>query len=144
MYFEMILNFAGAHTLGITHCLNILNRLYEQEGDQHQRMEPKFEALLRSICPKVSSTSNSSFVLNDPTTLVFDNLYYKNAMGGRGVLRIDAEMVSDPRTAPIAQHFATDRDDFFLAFSTAFVKLSTSGVLTGDQGVIRKRCNVVD
>ena len=39
---------------------------------------------------------NLTFVLNDPTTFIFDNLYYMNAMGGRGVLRIDVEMVLDP------------------------------------------------
>ena len=51
-------------------------------------------------------------------------------------------MVSDPRTAQIVKHFASDRDDFFRAFSSAFIKLSTSGSL--NQGVIRKRCNVLD
>ncbi|KAK9992090.1 hypothetical protein SO802_027075 [Lithocarpus litseifolius] len=133
----------GAHTLGVTHCASILNRLYKAEGDKaHQEMEPGYEAFLMLNCPEWSLTSNISFVLNDPTALIFDNLYYKNAMGGRGVLRIDAEMVSDPRTAQIVKHFASDRDDFFCAFSSAFVKLSTSGSL--NQGVIRKRCNVLD
>nr|POE81013.1 peroxidase 29 [Quercus suber] len=31
----------GAHTLGVTHCASILNRLYKAEGDKaHQEMEP--------------------------------------------------------------------------------------------------------
>ncbi|KAK7844278.1 peroxidase 29 [Quercus suber] len=92
-------------------------------------MEPRFEAFLRLNCPKWSLISNLTFVLNDPTTFIFDNLYYLNAMGGRGVLRIDVEM-----------HFATDHGHFFHAFSTAFVMLSTLGILTGNQGVnvIRK------
>lgn len=98
-------------------------------------MEPRFEAFLRLNCPQVSDfTSNSSFVHNDPTTLAFDNLYYINAIEGRGLLRIDAEIVMDPRTAPFVKNFATSQNDFFLAFSSAFVKLSCSGVLTGNQG----------
>ncbi|XP_040991418.1 peroxidase 29 [Juglans microcarpa x Juglans regia] len=134
----------GAHTLGVTHCLNILERLYDHEGDKDQGMEPRFEAFLKLYCPKGSLTSNSSFVLNDPTTLMFDNQYYMNAMEGRGLLRIDAEMVMNTQTARIMERFATDQDAFFRAFSTAFVKLSTSGVLIEDQGVIRESCNVID
>ena len=82
--------------LGVTHCVSILNHLYKPEGDKAQEMEPRFEAFLRLNCPKWSLTSNLTFVLNDPTTFIFDNLYYMNAMGGRGVLRIDVEMVLDP------------------------------------------------
>ena len=114
-----------------------MNRLYKAEGNKaHQEMEPGYEAFLMLNCPEWPS--DISFVLNDPTAFIF----YKNAMGGRGVLRIDAKMVSDPRTAQIVKHFASDRDDFFRAFSSAFVKLSTSGSL--NQGVFRKRCNVLD
>ncbi|XP_059626537.1 peroxidase 29 [Cornus florida] len=134
----------GAHTLGVTHCFNILNRLYSPEIGHTQNMEPGFELLLRLSCPLESSTSNTSIVLNDPTTLLFDNQYYINAMRGRGVLRIDAEMSSDPRTARFVELFAVDEDEFFRAFSSAFVKLSSSGVLTGSQGVIRKSCDALN
>ena len=84
------------HILGVTHCVSILNHLYKPEGDKAQEMEPRFEAFLRLNCPKWSLISNLTFVLNDLTTFIFDNLYYMNAMGGRGVLRIDVEMVLDP------------------------------------------------
>lgn len=104
---------------------------------------PGFEAFLRLKCPQGSLTSNLSFVLNDPTTVAFDNHYYKNAIGGRGVLRVDAEMVMDPRTARAIQQFAANQDYFFEAFSSAFVKLSRSGVLIGNQGVVRNTCNAI-
>lgn len=106
-------------------------------------MEPKFETYLKLICPKGALTSKLSFVLNDPTSFTFDNKYYTNAIQGHGVLRIDAEMTMDPRTSHIVKHFADDQEAFFRAFSSAFLKLSNSGVLTGNQGVVRKSCNVV-
>ncbi|KAK3002599.1 hypothetical protein RJ639_022371 [Escallonia herrerae] len=133
----------GAHSLGITHCSNILSRLYGPQGDRPDRMEPGFEMLVRFSCPLGSLTSKTSFVLNDPTTLMFDNQYYINAMRGRGLLRVDAELPSDPRTAQFVRRFAVDQDGFFRAFSSAFLKLSSSGVLTGKQGLIRKSCNVI-
>ncbi|KAL5541990.1 hypothetical protein UlMin_009700 [Ulmus minor] len=135
----------GAHTLGITHCVNILDRLYEGKDGQHVKgMEAGFEVFLRLNCPHTSLTSNITFVFNDPTTLAFDNLHYRNIIDGLGVLRIDAEMAMDPRTSQTVRHFAADRDAFFRAFSSAFVKLSTSGALVRNQGGIRKKCNIVE
>ncbi|PRQ39457.1 putative peroxidase [Rosa chinensis] len=134
----------GAHTLGVTHCSNVLNRLNEAEdGHIKGTITPGFEAFLRLNCPQGSLASNLTFVLNDPTTATFDNHYYSNAIGGHGVLRVDAEMVMDPRTAPAVQQFAENEDYFFEAFSSAFVKLSSSGVLIGDQGVVRESCNAI-
>ncbi|XP_060960562.1 peroxidase 29 [Cannabis sativa] len=136
----------GSHTLGVTHCLNIKNRLYEGEEGPITGMEHGFEAFLRLSCPnnEESMMSKSRFVLNDPTALGFDNLYYINAMSGHGLLRIDAEMVMDSRTTNFVRRFGSDQEAFFQAFASAFVKLSSYGVLVGKNGVIRKRCDVVD
>lgn len=107
-------------------------------------MKPEFEAFLRLNCPQGSNfISNTTFVLNDPTTLAFDNLYYINAMKGSGVLRIDAEMVMDPQTSQFVEDFAKNQDSFFRAFASAFVKLSGSGVLSGNQGNVRKSCDSI-
>ncbi|KAL6970221.1 peroxidase, partial [Sarracenia purpurea var. burkii] len=83
-------------------------------------MDPGLESILRLSCPLGSLTPNTSFVLNDPTPFVFDNLYYTNAVIGGGILRIDAELPSDPRTAPFVERFAADQDSFFRALSSAF------------------------
>lgn len=57
------------------------------------------------------------------------------------MLYIDAALPLDSRTRPFVVKFATDPNSFFRAFSSAFVKLSSSNVLTGNQGVIRTSCN---
>ncbi|GAV70844.1 peroxidase domain-containing protein, partial [Cephalotus follicularis] len=135
----------GAHTLGITHCSNIVGRLYSQNGGHEPKeMEPGFAAILKLACPLESLISNFSFVLNDPTSFAFDNMYYRNAIEGHGILRIDSELALDPRTASIVKHYATYPVDFFQVFSSAFVKLSLSGVLIGNQGVIREKCNAIN
>jgi peroxidase len=118
------------HTVGVTHCLNILERLYYLKARGAEGMEPGFKAFLMFNCPRGSLISNLTFVQNDPTTFVFDNQYY-----------INAEMAMDPRTAGIVQHFASGQEGFFRGFSSAFLKLSSSVVLTGSQGIIRKTCN---
>ncbi|KAF8401307.1 hypothetical protein HHK36_012240 [Tetracentron sinense] len=133
---------------GVDGMLHILGEkgmtVEESEGEHAAEMDPGFEAFLKLSCPQGSLTSNSSFVGNDLTDFVFDNQYYRDTMGGRGVLKIDAYMAMDPRTAPIMAHFANNKDDFYQAFISAFVKLSSTGVLTGNQGVVRKSCNAID
>ncbi|KAK6160976.1 hypothetical protein DH2020_004357 [Rehmannia glutinosa] len=124
----------GAHTLGITHCLNLENRA----GNS---INPGFENTLRLKCPVGSPASKISFVQNDVTSILFDNQYFVNSMNGRGVLKIDAQMPLDYRTRPFVEKFGNDEKAFFQAFSSAFVKLSSSNVLTGNQGVIRRSCN---
>ncbi|EPS59877.1 hypothetical protein M569_14928, partial [Genlisea aurea] len=131
----------GAHTLGRTHCFNLRNRLYNFTDDPSNS---PFELILRANCPPYAAASSTITVQNDVTSSFFDSQYYLDSISGRGVLKIDAEMAVDPRTQPIVERFARDQDEFFRAFSSAFVKLSYSGVLTGDNGAIRRRCNSLD
>ncbi|XP_058209626.1 peroxidase 29-like [Rhododendron vialii] len=133
----------GSHTLGVSHCFNIFTRLQAPQQGKAEYIEPGLETLLKLSCPLGSLTPNSSFVVNDPTSLTFDNQYYLNAMRGRGILRVDAELPSDLRTGPFVRNFGENQEDFFRAFSSGFVKLASSGVLTGDQGVIRGICSVI-
>lgn len=106
-------------------------------------MGPGFKMLMKLSCPLGSLTLNTTFVVNDPTTFIFDNQYYVNAIRGLGILRVDSELPSDPRTKPFVERFAADQDEFFRAFPSAFIKLSSSGVLTGKQGIIREHCNLI-
>ncbi|CAI0466952.1 unnamed protein product, partial [Linum tenue] len=123
----------GSHSLGVTHCANIPTR----ETGSGSICQPPGGSLLSS------SLSNSSFVQNDPTAVVFDNEYYVGAMLGRGVLRVDEEMAKEERTARFVGGFAADQGEFFRAFGSAFVKLAGKGVLTGRQGMVRKECDLV-
>ncbi|CAM8893518.1 unnamed protein product [Rhodiola kirilowii] len=130
----------GAHTIGVTHCRNVMNRLYKSDSGSSNGLDPSYEFMLRAACPQFCLTPNISIVANDLTMVIFDNHYYTSLMAGQGVLSIDTAMTSDPRTAPIVARFASDQDHFFNAFSSAFVKLSYTGVLTREQGVIRENC----
>ncbi|KAH7842131.1 hypothetical protein Vadar_001830 [Vaccinium darrowii] len=133
----------GAHTLGVTHCFNVFTRVHNPQQGEAETIEPGLEMVLQFSCPLGSLTPNISVVINDPTSLTFDNQYYANAMRGRGILRVDAELPLDPRTGPFVQRFGENQEEFFRAFSSGFVKLASSGVLTGDQGVIRGICSVI-
>ncbi|CAA7015614.1 unnamed protein product [Microthlaspi erraticum] len=136
----------GAHTLGVTHCNNVLSR-FENENATSANMDPRFQTFLRVVCPEFSpssKTAEATFVPNDQTSVIFDTAYYDDAIAGRGNLRIDSEIGADPRTRQFVEAFAADQDRFFNAFASAFVKLSSYKVLTGDNGVVRSVCDKVD
>ncbi|XP_068664272.1 peroxidase 29-like [Aristolochia californica] len=134
----------GAHTIGVTHCINI-NMNYEgQPEEQIGGMGSHFQKFLKLSCRKTGSLAKTAFLTNDLTNLVFDNQYFRDTVDGKGVLRVDAEISRNPRTAPIVAQFAEDQNYFFEVFTSAFVKLSSSGVLTGDQGRVVRTCNGID
>ncbi|KAG1334702.1 Peroxidase 29 [Cocos nucifera] len=134
----------GAHTIGAGHFLNMVRRsLYNSKMDD-ENTDPRFEALLGLKCPTQGPPTNHTVILNDLTTLLFDNQYYKDATNGRGLFTIDAAISTDPRTASYVKLFAEDQRYFFRVFSLAFVKLSSAVVLTGEEGEVRRRCNQVN
>ncbi|GAV73301.1 peroxidase domain-containing protein [Cephalotus follicularis] len=132
----------GAHTLGVGHCINIVGRLYDPQPED--QMSFRFKALLRNICPTTIPVSNLTFVPNDITPTIFDNQYFKNVLMGEGLFSLDSSISQDPRTAPIVERFAGDQNYFFNIFSSAFVKLSSTNVLTDLQGEVRRICNQVN
>lgn len=130
---------AGSHTLGGGHCVNI--------DTGRERRDKAFEALLHLQCPKTMPpliTEAVVFVPSDLTPTWFDTHYYRGAAAGRGLFNVDAEASTYARTAEYVRRFAEDKEGFFGVFASAFVKLAGFGVLTGEQGEIRKKCDVVN
>ncbi|KAI4371153.1 hypothetical protein MLD38_019419 [Melastoma candidum] len=129
----------GAHTLGVGHCLNIVKRLYDPSPAD--RMDYTFRAQLRLSCPTTVPLENVTFVSNDITPVIFDNQYFVELLMGRGLFQIDASLASDPRTLPIVRNFAADQSYFYRTFSSAFVKLSSTNVLSSARGEVRRQCS---
>ncbi|KZV36633.1 peroxidase 29 [Dorcoceras hygrometricum] len=134
----------GGHTIGVTHCSSLHARLYDSHEGKEDALKPTFKNALKIICPPTSLVSNISIVQNDLTSLVFDSHYFSSTNNGQGLLRVDAEMPLDSRTRPFVRKFAADQGAFFRAFSSAFVKLAASGVLTGARGMVRRSCHVLN
>ncbi|KAL8471451.1 hypothetical protein ACS0TY_028921 [Phlomoides rotata] len=142
--FEETIAILGAHTLGVTHCDGIKERLYVDDPVLPPGSEAEFVKTLKKKCPKDHFDNTTTFNL-DPTPNIFDTKYFDNSLEGHGLISFDAEIAIDPRSVDVVvKKFANDKEVFFKAFSSAFVKLTTLGVLTGDQGVVRKACNKLD
>lgn len=90
-------------------------------------------------CPL--SASPSVTVNNDPeTSMVFDNQYYRNLLTNKGLFQSDSALLSDNRTRKFVEDLANDQEFFFESWGQSFLKLTSIGVKTGDEGEIRSSC----
>lgn len=113
---------------------------------ERENLNPLFKGFLRINCPTRVPLTNITIIFNDLTTFLFDNQYFRDIIRGRGLFTVDSELSVHPRTAAFVQRFAADLRYFYSVFSTAFVKLSTMQVLTGDGdgGEVRRVCSEVN
>jgi peroxidase len=134
---------AGAHTIGIGHCANVVSRLYPKRDPT---LPLSFYMELRMLCPATPPRPSKVFqnltgiVPTDLTNLWFDNQYFRDVQDGRGLFKVDANLVSDPRTRRVVQQFASSEEKFFAVFASAYFKMVTAKVLTGDSGNVRVDC----
>ncbi|KAI5079363.1 hypothetical protein GOP47_0004842 [Adiantum capillus-veneris] len=125
----------GSHTMGVAHCANFANRLYPAR-DRNLRLI--FANSLKARCPRIFPSN--AFAALDTSNFRFDNAYFRNVLNGRGLLSIDSELGLHPVTGPIVANFASNPSAFFNFFSSAFIKLTSSNVLSSSQGEVRLRC----
>lgn len=129
--------------MGRVHCKNMVQRLYPNVDET---LDPKHAAYLKRRCPTPNPDPKAVlYARNDlKTPMTVDNNYYKNILQHKGLLTVDEELATDPRTAPYVQKMANDSGYFNEQFSRAILLLSENNPLTGDQGEIRKDCRYVN
>ncbi|CAI5485733.1 unnamed protein product [Closterium sp. Naga37s-1] len=113
---------SGAHTIGESGCDKVAHRLAPNRDNTLARPMRKF---LKSHCraPNVSS---------------------KVSMRKFGLLTSDQVLAIDPRTKELVDQFAADKKAFFRHFHLSMLRMGAFGVLTGQQGEIRRSCSVVN
>lgn len=135
---------AGSHTIGIAHCVNIVNRLYPtMDPILTNPLNIALAGKLRLACPE-GSYSSSTVMNNDQTNTIFDNQYFANVMVGQGLMTVDDNLRTDSRTSGIVQGFSINVADFYTTFAEAYTVLTSWRALTGTQGQIRTDCTKVN
>lgn len=132
---------SGAHTVGFSHCSRFANRLYSfsSSSTTDPSLNPDYAKQLESACPQ--NVDPLIAVDLDPVTpRAFDNIYYQNLVGGKGLLSSDQVLFTDPASQSTVIDFAKSPGAFNGAFTTAMRKLGRVGVKTGKNGQIRTDC----
>ncbi|KAE8654533.1 Peroxidase 46 [Hibiscus syriacus] len=88
-----------------------------------------------------SDSSASKTVDNDLETFAFDNQYYSNLVAHKGLFQSDSVLIEDGRTREKVEAFANDQESFFMSWGDSFLKLTSIGVKTDDEGEIRRSCS---
>ncbi|CAI5955803.1 unnamed protein product [Closterium sp. NIES-64] len=126
---------SGAHTVGESSCDKVAHRLSPNRDNTLARPMRKF---LNSHCRAPNVSSNVSMVLDIHSAARFDN--HRKF----GLLTSDQVLAIDPRTKELVDQFAADKKAFFRHFHLSMLRMGAFGVLTGQQGEIRRSCSVVN
>ncbi|KAL3583923.1 hypothetical protein D5086_014984 [Populus alba] len=158
-------NLLGAHNVGKISCDFIRNRLtnFSGTGQPDASVDHDFLNELRLACQDSNRTNHDGTVAsmtsretrNSSSATIFqglsasitsgarfDNHYYQNLLGGRGLLFADQQLMADENTARFVAVYASDDGTTFRRdFSRSMVKMSNLGVLTGTLGQVRNKCS---
>ncbi|XP_031125570.1 peroxidase 44-like [Ipomoea triloba] len=125
----------GAHTVGITHCGFVQTRLSATD----RTMDAGLKAALKRTCSALPRKDPAVF-LDQNTSGIVDNEFYKQIRMRKGVLSIDQALALDRSSARIVARLASDQNVFKKSFADALIKLGNTQVLVGKVGEIRKNC----
>ena len=139
------MSFAGAHTIGSAHCSAFSDRFQEDSKGKltliDASLDGNYANELMKKCPV--DASDSLTVFNDPkSSSSFDNQYYRNLAAHKGLFQSDSVLLNDKRTRNLVEDLANDQEKFFQSWSRSFLKLTSIGVKTGEEGEIRQSCSM--
>ncbi|KAL4626978.1 hypothetical protein ACB092_05G134600 [Castanea dentata] len=124
---------SGAHTIGFAHCKNFVSRLYDYRGTKKPdpAIDPRLLKALKMSCPRYGGNNDIVAPFDVTTPFLFDHAYYSNLVAKLGLLATDQALYLDPRTKPLVQALAKDKQKFFQSFVVAMDKMGSIGVNRG-------------
>lgn len=137
---------AGAHTIGFAQCFTFKNRLFnfDGSGNPDPLLETSTLESLRRVCPNQDDSNTQLAPLDPVTSNKFDNNYFRNLVNNSGILQSDQALMGDNKTATMVINYSRFPFWFTRDFGASMVKMAAIGVLTGQDGEIRKNCRVVN
>lgn len=137
---------SGGHTIGYAQCFTFKRRLFNFKGSgkPDPTLDSSLLSGLRRTCPNVDKSNTKLSPLDTATSYVFDNAYYNNLVSNAGLLESDQALMGDPVAASMVSSYSMDPDMFSQDFGASMVKMGSIGVLTGQDGEIRKKCGSVN
>ncbi|XP_028777110.1 peroxidase 10-like [Neltuma alba] len=137
---------SGGHTIGFAQCFTFKNRLFnfKESGKPDPDMDSVLLSGLQRRCPNKDSSNRNLAPLDSASFYSFDNAYYSNLVKNSGLLQSDQVLNADPITVNWVNYYSLNQFAFFNDFAASMVKLSSVGVLTGQNGQVRLKCGSVN
>ncbi|KAA3480001.1 cationic peroxidase 1-like [Gossypium australe] len=125
---------SGSHTIGQARCTTFRARIYNETN-----IDSTFATSLRANCPSTGG-DNSLSPLDTTSSTSFDNAYFKNLQGQKGLLHSDQQLFSGGSTDSQVNAYSSNLGSFTTDFANAMVKMGNLSPLTGTNGQIRTNC----
>ncbi|GAB4856104.1 hypothetical protein Ancab_024744 [Ancistrocladus abbreviatus] len=144
-----VVSLSGAHTIGQARCASFSARLYNFTGNglADSTINTNLVSKLQTLCPQ-SGDGNTTTALDQNSTDLFDNHYFKNLLNNNGILFSDQELYSNSdaasTTRSLVESYSNNSNAFFTDFVNSMIKMGNINPLTGSSGEIRKNCRVVN
>ncbi|XP_054797424.1 peroxidase 46-like [Prosopis cineraria] len=138
---------SGAHTIGSAHCSSFRGRFQEDSKGRLRLVDNDLDSsYANELMKECGANANPSVTVNnDPeTSMVFDNQYYRNLLARKGLFQSDSVLLRDNQTRKLVEDLANDQDLFFEKWSQSYLKLTTVGVKTDEEGEIRRSCGATN
>ncbi|XP_028760447.1 peroxidase 10-like [Neltuma alba] len=137
---------SGAHTFGFAQCFTFKSRLFNfgSKGKSDPALDSSLLQTLQKLCPDQDDSDTKLAPLDPVTTNRFDNMYYRNLVNNSGLLQSDQALLGDNRTASLVLNYSKYPFLFLRDFAVSMEKMGRIGVLTGQEGEVRKNCRVVN
>lgn len=131
---------SGAHTIGYAQCQFFRGHIYNDTN-----VDPLFAAERRRRCPAASGSGDSNLApLDDMTALAFDNAYYRDLVGRRGLLHSDQELFNGGSQDGLVRQYSTNPSQFSSDFVSAMVKMGNLLPSSGTATEVRLNCRKVN
>ncbi|TYG99219.1 hypothetical protein ES288_A10G178800v1 [Gossypium darwinii] len=125
---------SGSHTIGQARCTTFRTRIFNETN-----IDSTFATSLRANCPS-NGGDNSLSPLDTTSSTSFDNAYFKNLQGQKGLLHSDQQLFSGGSTDSQVNAYSSNLGSFTTDFANAMVKMGNLSPLTGTSGQIRTNC----
>ncbi|KAL0350625.1 UNVERIFIED_CONTAM: Mitogen-activated protein kinase kinase kinase [Sesamum radiatum] len=138
--------YVGGHTIGFAQCFTFKPRLFNFDGagNPDPILDQTLLGSLRSVCPNQDDSDTNLVALDAATSSRFDNSYFRSLVNNSGILQSDQDLMGDNQTAALVLSYSKFPFLFSKDFGKSMAKMSCIGVLTGQDGEIRKNCRVVN
>lgn len=127
---------SGGHTIGQGRCTIFRARIYNDSN-----IDASFATSVKANCPSTGG-DNTLSPLDVATPVTFDNKYYSNLIGQKGLFHSDQELFNGGSTDSLVTSYSTAQNTFFADFAAAMVNMGNISPLTGTSGQVRKNCRM--
>lgn len=129
---------AGSHTLGVTHCVHLRDRIFTPIDPT---MPKSLLKQLQRVCPKI--TSPTPLVIDRLTPHKFDTQYYQNIASGQGLMTSDQDLFNDDSTRRFVVK-NLKHGNFIHRFGKAMIAMTNIEPTIAPDGEIRRRCQFLN